>query len=84
MVLQHGGDYDWRWTAIASIAEKIGWTAEILRLWVRKAERNSCQGDGGSQPSRAYGTEFAPKRRFRVNPYTTTVRSIRFLTPKNR
>ena len=34
------------WAAIASVAEKIGCTAETLRKWVRQAERDSGQREG--------------------------------------
>jgi transposase len=40
MVLDHQGEYASQWAAIASIAAKIGCTAETLRLWVRRAERD--------------------------------------------
>ena len=40
MVLEHGGDHASQWAAIASIAGKIGCTAETLRRWVRQAERD--------------------------------------------
>lgn len=33
--------YPTQWAAICSIAEKIGCTAETLRLWVRQAERDA-------------------------------------------
>ena len=40
MVLDHGGDHASQWSAIGSIAAKIGCTAETLRKWVRQAERD--------------------------------------------
>ena len=40
MVIEHRGDHASQWAAIASIAAKIGCTAETLRLWVRQAERD--------------------------------------------
>ena len=40
MVLEHGGDHASQWSAIGSIASKIGCTAETLRKWVRQAERD--------------------------------------------
>ena len=40
MVLEHGGDHASQWSAIGSIAGKIGCTAETLRTWVRRAERD--------------------------------------------
>jgi len=45
MVLEHEKDYASQWAAIASIASKIGCTAETLRKWVRQAER-----DAGRRP----------------------------------
>jgi transposase len=41
MVLEREGEHASRWAAMASIAAKIGCTAETLRLWVAKAERDS-------------------------------------------
>jgi len=41
LVLDHQGDYGSQWEAISSIAGKIGCTAETLRRWVRRAERDS-------------------------------------------
>ena len=40
MVFEHQGDHASQWTAIGSIAAKIGCTAETLRGWVRQAERD--------------------------------------------
>jgi transposase-like protein len=40
MVREHEGAHASQWAAIASIAAKIGCTAETLRLWVRQAERD--------------------------------------------
>jgi transposase len=40
MVLEHRGDHASEWTAIGSIASKIGCTAETLRGWVRQSERD--------------------------------------------
>jgi transposase-like protein len=41
MVLDHRSDYPSQWASICSIAEKIGCTAETLRKWVRREERDS-------------------------------------------
>jgi transposase len=38
-------DHDSEWAAITSVAEKIGCTAESLRKWMRRAER-----DAGERP----------------------------------
>jgi transposase len=40
MVQEHQGEHASQWAAIASIAAKIGCTAETLRLWVRQSERD--------------------------------------------
>ena len=45
LVLEHQGEYETQWAAIRSIAEKIGCSAEALRTWVRRAER-----DAGRRP----------------------------------
>ena len=45
LVLEHQGQYETQWAAIRSIAEKIGCSAEALRTWVRRAER-----DAGRRP----------------------------------
>jgi len=37
--------HDSEWKAITSVAEKIGCTAEVLRRWVRQAQR-----DAGARP----------------------------------
>ncbi|PWR18372.1 transposase [Zavarzinia compransoris] len=44
MVLDHEGDHSSRWAAISSVAAKVGCTAETLRPWLRKAERDSADG----------------------------------------
>ncbi len=41
MVLDHAGDYPSQWAAIASIAAKIGCTAQTLSNWVKQTERDS-------------------------------------------
>jgi transposase-like protein len=45
-VLDHEKEYDSQWAAIKSISEKIGCTAETLRKWVRRAERDAGQRPG--------------------------------------
>ncbi|EIZ6295605.1 TPA: IS3 family transposase [Escherichia coli] len=47
MVLESQDEYDSQWTAICSIAPKIGCTPETLRVWVRQHERDTGGGDGG-------------------------------------
>lgn len=46
MVLDHQGEYGSQWAAMASIASKIGCTAETLRKWVRQAEQDAGQRAG--------------------------------------
>ena len=38
MVLDHAEQYDSQWTAIRSIAEKIGCSAEALRTWAARGD----------------------------------------------
>jgi transposase-like protein len=40
LVFEHQGAHESQWAAIGSIASKIGCTAETLRKWVRRAERD--------------------------------------------
>ena len=40
MVVEHRGEHASEWAAIGSIASKIGCTAETLRGWVRRSERD--------------------------------------------
>ena len=46
MVFEHQREYESQWAAMASIASKIGCTAETLRKWVRQAERDTGQRAG--------------------------------------
>ena len=46
MVVEAKVQHESQWAAIVSIAAKIGCTAETLRRWVRRAERDSGQRDG--------------------------------------
>jgi transposase len=46
MVREHGAEHPSQWAAIASIASKLGGTAETLRRWVRQAERDTGQRAG--------------------------------------
>ncbi len=47
MVFEHEREYSSQWSAMCSIAKKIGCTAETLRSWVRRAETD--QGRRGGQ-----------------------------------
>lgn len=52
MVLEHRGDYASQWSAIVSIASKIGCTGETLRKWVRQVERDQGLRDGTTTEER--------------------------------
>src|SRR5882757_7089061 len=41
MVVDHEHEHASRWSAIVSIASKIGCTSQTLNEWVKKAERDS-------------------------------------------
>ena len=45
MVFDHTPDHPSQWATIHSVAEKIGCPVEVLRRWVRQAER-----DRGARP----------------------------------
>ena len=53
MVLEHQNEHGSQWAAISSIAGKIGCTAETLRLWVRRAERDQGLRPGLTTDERA-------------------------------
>jgi len=46
MVFEHQAEYNSQWAALNSIAGKIGCTAETLRKWVRRAERDQGLREG--------------------------------------
>jgi transposase len=52
MVLEHRGEHASQWAAIASIAAKIGCTAQTLSNWVRQAERDSGKRPGTTTDER--------------------------------
>ena len=52
MVFEHQFQYASQWAAIGSIASKIGCTAETLRKWVRRAERDQGIRGGTSSSER--------------------------------
>jgi transposase len=46
LVFEHASEHESQWSAIESIAAKIGCTAETLRKWVRRAERDEGRRPG--------------------------------------
>ena len=40
LVLEHQGEHDSQWSALTSVASKLGCMAETLRKWVRETERD--------------------------------------------
>jgi transposase len=52
LVLEHVGEYGSQWSAMCSIAAKIGCTPETLRKWVRQAERDQGMRAGMSSNDR--------------------------------
>jgi transposase len=53
MVLDHTEEYSSQWTAIQSIAAKIGCSPETLRRWVRQTEINTGRRGGLSSDDRS-------------------------------
>jgi transposase len=52
MVFEHEREHPSQWAAITSISEKIGYSAEALRNWVRQAERDAGRRPGLSTDER--------------------------------
>src|SRR5215212_8394760 len=52
MVLEHQGEHASQWTAIGSIAAKIGCSGETLRKWLRQHERAEEIQDGMTREMR--------------------------------
>jgi transposase-like protein len=52
LVFDQQKDHQSQWSAIQSIADKIGCTHETLRRWVRQSERNQCLRAGLSTDDR--------------------------------
>ena len=50
--MDHQGEHASQWTAIRSIAAKIGCNAEMLRGWVRQAERDQGRRAGPTTDER--------------------------------
>jgi transposase len=53
MVFDHAPEHPSQWAAIRSVAEKIGCPVEVLRRWVRQAERDTGQRPGLTTDERA-------------------------------
>jgi len=53
LVQDHVGEYDSQWSAIVSIAGKIGCTTETLRRWIRQSEIDTGVRGGVSSDERA-------------------------------
>jgi transposase-like protein len=51
MVLDHENDYPSRWTAVTSIAARIGCSGHTLLEWMKKAEV-CCGKRAGARPAR--------------------------------
>lgn len=53
MVLDLQAQHESQWSAISSVAEKIGCTKETLRRWVRQTERDTGVREGLTTDERA-------------------------------
>jgi transposase len=53
MSLEHGADHASQWAANGSIAAGIGCTGEMLRGWVRQAERDQGRRHGPTSDDQA-------------------------------
>ena len=56
LVFDHEHEHDSQWATIRSVAEKIRCTAETLRHWVRRAERDA-QASTDRDPRPGAGAE---------------------------
>jgi len=54
MVQEHEREYNSQWSAIVSIASKIGCTPETLRKWVRRTEVDTGLRGGVTSDDRAH------------------------------
>jgi transposase len=46
LVFEHQDSHSSQWSAVSSVAAKIGSTPEKLRRWVRQTERDDCKRSG--------------------------------------
>ena len=63
MVFEHQEEYGSQWGAIRSIADKFGCSAETLRSWVRRAERDRGLRPGLTTEERARMKELERENR---------------------
>jgi transposase-like protein len=63
MVFAHAHEQPSQWAAIRSVAEKLDCTTEVLRRWVRQAERDTGQRPGLTTSERARLTELERENR---------------------
>ena len=61
LVWEHKAEYGSEWTAMQSIATKLGCTAETLRKWVRQAERDVGHRPGLTTDDRRTPTAEGPR-----------------------
>ena len=63
MVLEHEHEHSSQWSAIVSIASKIGCTPETLRKWVRRTEVDTGKRGGVTSDDRAHIKELERENR---------------------
>lgn len=63
MVLEHEHEHSSQWSAIVSIASKIGCTPETLRKWVRRTEIDTGRRGGLTSDERAQIKELERENR---------------------
>ncbi len=63
LVFDHEHNHPSQWAAIRSVAEKIGCTAETLRSWIRKAERDNGRRAGPTSDEKARMKELERENR---------------------
>jgi transposase len=63
MVLEHQSEHSSQWSAIVSIASKIGCTPETLRKWVRRTEVDTGRREGLTSDERARTKEMERENR---------------------